>query len=208
MADVKVFDLIDEVTLKTLCEGIAKLTGVDISVEADDEASTFLDKLAKIVSASVNEEALVSVNSVMAKIAEAEFAVQDSIKRVSTLVKTFDNISKLAENTASEVASTTGTVKVIQDIAMNTKILGFNASIEASRAKESGKGFGVIAQEVRNLAETSKASADKIEKTMQHIGEYSNSMNEQVANTKAIVDKSLNDLNSFSDFLEEIKAAE
>lgn len=208
MADVKVFDLIDEVTLKTLCEGIAKLTGVDISVEADDEASAFLDKLAKIVSASVNEEALVSVNSVMAKIAEAEFAVQDSIKRVSTLAKTFDNISKLAENTASEVASTTGTVKVIQDIAMNTKILGFNASIEASRAKESGKGFGVIAQEVRNLAETSKVSADKIEKTMQHIGEYSNSMNEQVANTKAIVDKSLNDLNSFSDFLEEIKAAE
>ena len=94
-----------------------------------------------------------------------------------------------------------------EDLTISASLFGFNASIEASRAKESGKGFGVIAQEVRNLAETSKSSADKIEKTMQHIGEYSKEMNEQVVNTKDAVNKCLEDLNSFSALLTELKAS-
>ena len=83
-----------------------------------------------------------------------------------------DKLSELAAKSVAEIKATTETVKVIQDIAMNTRILGFNASIEASRAKESGKGFGVIAQEVRTLADTSKASADKIETSIKQITNF------------------------------------
>lgn len=80
-----------------------------------------------------------------------------------------EKLSEIASKCMAEVKATNETVKLIQDIAMNTRILGFNASIEASRAKESGKGFGVIAQEVRTLADTSKASADKIESSIKVI---------------------------------------
>lgn len=179
-----------------------------------DLAADFLCTIAKVLSqtaysnyvANQSNSGLISVNNSMAgKLAEAEDIISGTIKRINTLAKAFESVNKIAEGTAAEVASTTSTVKVIQDIALNTKILGFNASIEASRAKESGKGFGVIAQEVRNLAETSKVSADKIEKTMQHIGDYSKDMNEQVDSTKAVVDKCIADLNSFSALLNDIK---
>lgn len=179
-----------------------------------DLAADFLCTIAKVLSqtaysnymANQSNSGLASVNrSMAAKVAEAEEVVADTVKRIGTLAKTFENVNKIAEDTAAEVASTKGTVKVIQDIALNTKILGFNASIEASRAKESGKGFGVIAQEVRSLAETSKASADKIEKTMQHIGDFSQGMNEEVVSTKEIVDKCIADLNGFAQLLGEIK---
>ena len=179
-----------------------------------DLAADFLCTIAKVLSQTAysnymstqSNSGLASINRNMAaKVAEAENVVADTVKRINSLSKAFDNVNKIAENTAAEVASTTGTVKVIQDIAMNTKILGFNASIEASRAKESGKGFGVIAQEVRSLAETSKTSADKIEKTMQHIGDYSKEMNEQVDSTKDTVDKCIADLNNFASLLGDIR---
>ena len=117
------------------------------------------------------------------KIENAETLIRDNSESISKLAVSFDEINKCAEDSAHKVKDTKETVKVIQDIAMNTRILGFNASIEASRAKESGKGFGVIAQEVRNLAEVSKSSADKIEDTIKSIGDSTDLMNETVQKT-------------------------
>lgn len=203
MADIRLTDLIDVDILQVIQNGLAA-KGVNVIADGDMDASEFLRNVAEALSDIPCADVAVS-GSAISKIAEAEGIVENTVKRINTLAKTFENVNKIAEDTAAEVASTKGTVKVIQDIALNTKILGFNASIEASRAKESGKGFGVIAQEVRNLAETSKASADKIEKTMQHIGDFSQGMNEEVMSTKEVVDKCIADLNGFAELLGEIK---
>jgi ligand-binding sensor protein len=53
-------------------------------------------------------------------------------------------------------------LKDITKIALNTKLLGFNASIEAAHAGEVGKGFAVVAEEIQNLSESSKETADHI----------------------------------------------
>jgi methyl-accepting chemotaxis protein len=63
----------------------------------------------------------------------------------------------------AEVASKT---KVINDIALQTKILSFNASIESARAGEAGHGFAVVAEEIGKLAEMSNEAAKEIEQML------------------------------------------
>lgn len=178
-----------------------------------DTAANFLCTIAGVLSqtayeaylAQQNSNGLTSLNKTLyAKVKSAEETVAITSKRINNLSQAFDNLDKIASASKSEAESTSDTLKQIQDIAMNTKILGFNASIEASRAKEAGKGFGVIAQEVRSLAETSKASADTIQSTMGKITDHTRDMNDEIKRTRGIITQCVEDLDHFGELLEEI----
>ncbi len=179
-----------------------------------DAAADFLCTIAKVLSqtaynnyvANLSNSGLATINhTIIAKVNEAEAVLKTTENQISELIAAFDNVDSIANQTAGEVSATAATVKNIQNIAMNTKILGFNASIEASRAKESGKGFGVIAQEIRSLAETSNSSAEKIENAVKRIGKYSKDLNDEVVRTKDAVNKCLEEMKFFSGLLQELK---
>ena len=87
---------------------------------------------------------------------------------------------------------------------MNTRILGFNAYIEAARAKEYGKSFGVITQEIRDLADRSKESADKIEDSMTNINGFSRQIDTQVKNTEGFLTDCIRNGEKFSMILNSI----
>lgn len=184
-----------------------------IEKEQIDAAADFLCIIAKILSetaysgylANNSEEGGATLSrSVVRKIKDSETTVRKAMSEINELLGILESINKTAAASAEEVTKASGTVKKIQDAALNTKILGYNASIEASRAKESGKGFTVIAQEVRALAERSKASADSIEKSMKSITSSSDDMGKQMAVTAGIVKKCCSDLKTLSDMLSKL----
>ncbi len=65
-------------------------------------------------------------------------------------------VNKNLEGLLDKISKIGNIVAVIEDIANQTNLLALNASIEAARAGESGKGFSVVSEEIRKLAESTK----------------------------------------------------
>ncbi len=74
-----------------------------------------------------------------------------------------------SEVVGQEIESIRNVLKFVQDIANHSNILGLNAAIEAARAGENGRGFSIVAKEVRKLSEMSKQAVAEIQNKLEHI---------------------------------------
>lgn len=166
----------------------------------------YIDMGKKCFITNEKSEKLIANAEIMNKsLLNAEGLLNSNGEIVKALTKDFDQLNKLSDSATQQLENTSETVKIIQNIAMNTRILGFNASIEASRAKESGKGFGVIAQEVRSLADVSKTSAEKIEEIIGNISDITQEIRATILETSEAVKSSFDSMNNMVTLLNSMR---
>lgn len=111
---------------------------------------------------------------------------EDSIRNMAVRLVTLANDSEQAAGTVGQLdqhaQDVGGILQLIRDVADQTNLLALNAAIEAARAGEAGRGFAVVADEVRKLAERTSTATSEIAGLVEKIRSNSASSREQMAN--------------------------
>jgi methyl-accepting chemotaxis protein len=115
--------------------------------------------------------------------------VQDAVKLIAGSVKEFVDSTR----------AITGMTQQVKDIADQTNLLALNAAIEAARAGEQGRGFAVVADEVRKLAEKSAQSANEIDRV-------TNALNQKSSSVEATVQQGLHSLQATQEQVERVSS--
>jgi methyl-accepting chemotaxis protein len=136
-----------------------------------DQVATAMNEMSATVS-EVSNNAANAANEAQ----EADDSAKDGWQVVNTTIETINNLASEVERTSEVIENLKGdsisigtVLDVIRDIAEQTNLLALNAAIEAARAGEQGRGFAVVADEVRTLASRTQQSTCEINNMIERL---------------------------------------
>ncbi|WP_416221054.1 methyl-accepting chemotaxis protein [Pseudomonas sp. RP23018S] len=145
--------------------------GVNSQKVETDQVATAMNEMAATVQEVARNAEQASEAAVMAdqQAREGDHVVAEAIAQIERLASEVNNSSD-AMSELKQDSDKIGTVlDVIKSVAQQTNLLALNAAIEAARAGEAGRGFAVVADEVRSLAQRTQQSTEEIEELIANL---------------------------------------
>ncbi|MBW8191150.1 hypothetical protein K0504_08895 [Neiella marina] len=133
--------------------------------------------------------------------------VISSMDTVNQLTEQIDTTAMKVETLRENSDNISSALTVIRSIAEQTNLLALNAAIEAARAGEQGRGFAVVADEVRSLAQKTQQSTEEIESIINELQRASGEANTAMRESQTAAQQTIETSAKVSDALEHIRAS-
>lgn len=133
--------------------------------------------------------------------------IQNTIEQIGSIAGTVHSAAEDIAALRGQIGNISSVVGVIREVADQTNLLALNAAIEAARAGEQGRGFAVVADEVRKLAERTASSTQEISGLIQSIQQSATTAVETMQVVVARVEEGMGSANTAIDALSGIRAS-
>lgn len=142
--------------------------------------------------------------SIFSSLQQTNASIQEVASNSQNLSLSMNNIVNSTKSTEQNIRETDGILNLIASISSQSNLLALNAAIEAARAGEAGRGFSVVADEMRKLSQMSGQSANKISQILLEMKRSIDEVIKEINNTGMIAESQASATEQISAALEEI----
>lgn len=173
------------------------------NIESVASAITEMTSTVQEIAGNANQAAG-SASETKDKSEQGQKAVKNSISKITLLSEERLNTSEVIIDLGKQTEQIGSILEVIRGISEQTNLLALNAAIEAARAGEQGRGFAVVADEVRGLAQRTAESTDEIERMIEALQKGSQSAVNAMKHGEGMIQSGVESINETGDILTDI----